>query len=54
MAEHVLSDFTKEEKEELIKTFDNILILLEEFIIGGTKRMLDANSKINKHQNLIN
>ena len=54
MAEHVLSDFTKDEKEKLIKTFDNILILLEEFIIGGTKRMLDANSKINKHQNLIN
>lgn len=54
MAEYVLSDFTKEEIEELIKTFNNNLILLEEFIIGGTKRMLDANSKINKHQNLIN
>ncbi|MCH7826652.1 MAG: aminoacyl-tRNA hydrolase [Bacteroidetes bacterium] len=54
MAEHVLSDFTKDEKEKLIKTFDNILILLEEFLIGGTKYVLDANSKINKHQNLIN
>jgi len=54
MAEYVLSDFTKEEMEELIETFNNNLILLEEFIIGGTKQMLDANSKINKHQNLIN
>jgi len=54
MADYVLSDFTEEEIEELIKTFDNGLTLLEEFIIGGIKQMLDANSKINKQQNLIN
>jgi peptidyl-tRNA hydrolase, PTH1 family len=54
IAEYVLGDFTKEEIEELIKTFDNNLILLEEFIIGGTKQMLDAYSKINKNLNLNN
>jgi len=54
MAEFVLSDFSKEEIEELIITFKNSLKILEEFIIGGTKQMLDANSKINKKKNLIN
>jgi len=54
IAEFVLSDFNDNEIKKLKEAFDNSVILLEEFIIGGTKQMLDANSKLNKHQNLIN
>ena len=54
MAEFVLSDFTKQEIEELELAFNNSITLIEEFILGGTKQMLNANSKLNKQQNLIN
>ena len=52
MAEYVLSDFKKDEKEKLKDSFEKCIILLEEFIIGGYKQMLNVNSRINK--NLIN
>ena len=52
MAEYVLSDFKKDEEEKLKDSFEKCIILLEEFIIGGYKQMLNVNSRINK--NLIN
>ncbi|PIW69971.1 MAG: aminoacyl-tRNA hydrolase [Ignavibacteriales bacterium CG_4_9_14_3_um_filter_30_11] len=52
MAEYVLSDFKKDETEKLKYTFEKSIILLEEFIVGGYKQMLNVNSRINK--NLIN
>ena len=54
MADYVLSDFSDEEMEKLKDRFENNRILIEEFIIGGVKQMLDANSKLNKSQNFIN
>jgi len=52
MAEYVLSDFEKDEIDQLKETIENSTVLLEEFIIGGFKQMLKHNSRINK--NLIN
>lgn len=46
MADYVLSNFTKEELEILGKSFLLSKILTEEFIKGGVKQMLDANSKL--------
>ena len=45
MADYVLSDFVKEEKLELEKSFKTTNYLIEQFIIGGIKQLLDANSK---------
>ncbi len=46
LADHVLFDFN--DKEELILTnvFKNSSLLIREFIIGGTGKMLEANSKL--------
>jgi PTH1 family peptidyl-tRNA hydrolase len=44
MADYVLSDFNHEEEKMLAKVFESGSILLEEFIKGGTKSILDANS----------
>lgn len=43
---YVLSEFSEAELENLNSTFKMASILLEEFIIGGSKRMLEANSLI--------
>lgn len=47
MASYVLSNFSKSELEILKDSFSNASILIEDFITGGVKLMLDANSKIN-------
>ena len=46
MPEYVLSDFNEDEKKQLNSLFDNIYPLAEEFIIGGIKQMLNANSRL--------
>jgi PTH1 family peptidyl-tRNA hydrolase len=46
MAAYVLSDFNPEEKKLLQKVFKTGAYLIEEFIKGGTKYLLDANSLI--------
>ena len=48
MAAYVLSDFHNDEIEMLKKSFEDGSLLIEEFIIGGIKNLLDTNSKINK------
>ena len=46
MADYVLTDFNKNEFHELEDTFNTGIKLSEEFIRGGVKQMLDANSKL--------
>jgi PTH1 family peptidyl-tRNA hydrolase len=46
LAEYVLSEFSESEFEELNSTFNSASLLIEEFIIGGNRRMLEVNSKI--------
>jgi len=46
MAGYVLSNFSKEEAEILNKSLVTCRFLTEEFIKGGIKQMLDANSKL--------
>jgi len=50
----VLSEFSKSELEECQKTFSKCSTLIEEFIIGGNKKMLEANSLLNKSENQNN
>lgn len=50
MANYVLTDFKRKERKILEETFKSGVILLEEFINGGTKIMLDANSKFTKSE----
>lgn len=45
MADYVLSDFIEEEKIQLEKSFKTGSVLIEQFITGGIKQLLDANSK---------
>ena len=54
LAEYVLSEFSKSELEEFEKTFKNGSILIENFITGGTKKMLEANSVLMKSENQNN
>lgn len=62
MPEYVLSDFNDEEKKLLGDLFEKVSPLAEEFILGGIKQMLNANSrlfskiskKINSNKNDIN
>jgi peptidyl-tRNA hydrolase len=46
MAQYVLSDFSNEETEILNKSFSVCRTLTEEFVKGGIKQMMDANSKL--------
>ncbi len=46
MADYVLTDFSEKEMENMQNTFEIGLKLSEEFITGGVKQMLDANSKL--------
>jgi PTH1 family peptidyl-tRNA hydrolase len=48
LSDHVLSDFEEEEFKHLEDVFVNTAILVQEFIVGGNKKMLEANSKFNK------
>jgi len=50
MADYVLTDFSEEEKEALPNVFKTGTVLLEEFIIGGVSRMLNANSRLLKKE----
>ncbi len=62
MPEYVLSDFNEEEKKQLKSIFEKVSPLAEEFILGGIKQMLNANSrlfsniskKINSNKNDLN
>jgi len=54
LSDYVLSEFSKPELEEYQKTFSKCSILIEEFIIGGNKKMLEANSLLNKSENQNN
>lgn len=45
MAAYVLSDFNPEEEKILEKVFETAGSYIEEFIKGGAKQMLDANSQ---------
>jgi PTH1 family peptidyl-tRNA hydrolase len=46
MVDHILSDFSDEEEPILNNVFKNISTLIRAFIIGGTGKMLEANSKL--------
>ena len=48
MAEYVLSEFNDDEKKFVEKTFETGSFLVEQFIMGGLKQLLDANSKLSK------
>lgn len=50
MADYVLSDFDVSEDKELIKTFEKGTVLVEEYVSGGVKRLLDANSKLSSQK----
>jgi len=52
MIEYVLGDFNKEEQEILADTFKKLEMLIRAFITGGSRVMLDENSKIKKSENL--
>jgi peptidyl-tRNA hydrolase, PTH1 family len=47
MADYVLSKFHKDDTELVNVSTDKTLMLMKEFIQGGTKKMLDLNSKLN-------
>jgi PTH1 family peptidyl-tRNA hydrolase len=46
MIDYVLSPFTNEDEKLLLTAFKDSALLIEEFIKGGTKAMLNANSKL--------
>jgi peptidyl-tRNA hydrolase, PTH1 family len=48
MADYVLSNFNPEEQNKLGEIFLTAGCLIEEFIKGGRKQLLDANSKLSK------
>jgi len=48
MADYVLSPFSNEEFNLISLAFNEAVILIDEFIQGGIKQMLDANSKFSK------
>ena len=57
MAGYVLSDLDKTERKNLEKSFEYTAQLTEEFIKGGIKQLLDANSKLSKpnsNENIAN
>jgi len=54
LADYVLAEFSKNEFEEYKNTFNNASMLIEGFIIGGNKKMLEANSILIKSENQNN
>ena len=54
LSEYVLSEFSKNELVEYQNTFIKGSQLIEEFIIGGSKKMLEANSAFIKTENQNN
>ena len=51
LTDYVLSEFSKNELEEYQNTFSKGSQLIEEFIFGGSKKMLEANSILMKSEN---
>jgi PTH1 family peptidyl-tRNA hydrolase len=51
LSDYVLSEFSKSDLQEYQTTFSKCAILIEEFIIGGSKKMLEANSVLMKSEN---
>ena len=51
IAEYVLSDFCKEDEKLLNEVFEDCTTLVEAFICGGKKQLLDGNSKLAKPTN---
>lgn len=54
LSDYVLSEFSKEELKEYQNTFIKGSHLIEEFIFGGSKKMLEANSILMKSENQNN
>ena len=54
LSEYVLSEFSKNELVEYQNTFIKGSQLIEEFIVGGSKKMLEANSAFIKTENQNN
>lgn len=54
LSEYVLSKLTESELDLLNETFQKGTILIEEFIKGGSKKMLEANSILMKSENQNN
>jgi peptidyl-tRNA hydrolase, PTH1 family len=54
LSDYVLTEFSKSELEEYQNTFIRGTQLIEEFISGGTKKMLEANSILMKTENQNN
>lgn len=50
LIDHVLSTFSPDEFKQLNKSFDRASVLVDEFIKGGLKSMMDANSKFLKEE----
>ena len=48
MADYVLSSFSNDEFTIISGAFNEAVLLIDEFIQGGIKQMLDANSKLSK------
>ena len=46
-ADYVLDKFPREEMNRLTEIFEKTLLLTEEFILNGTKGLLDVNSRLN-------
>jgi hypothetical protein len=44
----VLSDFSKEDEQLLNEVFESCFTLVEAFIFGGKKQLLDVKSKLAK------
>jgi len=54
LSDYVLSEFSKEELAEYQNTFNKGSQLIDEFIFGGSKKMLEANSILMKSENQNN
>ncbi len=54
LSDYVLSEFSKSELEEYQNAFNKCSILIDEFIVGGSKKMLEANSVLIKSENQNN
>ncbi len=54
LSDYVLSNFTDSEMEIIKNTFQKCIVLIKEFITGGSKKMLEANSILMKSENQNN
>lgn len=54
LANYVLSEFSESELKNYQKSFDYCILLVESFITGGNKKMLETNSLLIKSENQNN